>query len=196
MAIGSSTPNQRTILQPYTQRLFSGDVNYTKSYIYNYVNQLTELIGTDQVVLGCSVNSSSFTNTDISVEINSGYLLHDKAFVDITSNVTLTYPNASSFDESGAFIIFTRFKNYHTHDFHKLQVCMTYIDSGGNPFEDFNSNTDRIILCIINFTKDLSGNLDSITVSQDSSIVIDGVTYESYPRTELYIVDGGQLPFL
>ena len=195
MAIGVATPtNQRMLLQPYTQRLYSGDINYTKSYIYKWVNSLTELMGQNLVMLGCAVSSSSFTNTSITVGFDAGYLLQDNAFVDLTAGCSITYPDASFFEDTGKFVVFTRFRNYHNPETHKLQVGMMYVNSSGDS-ENFNSNTDKIILASIDFTK-LGDNINSITVSQSGTITIDGTSYTIYPRPDLDIVDGGQLPLL
>lgn len=200
MSIGVSTPSQTRLLKPYTQRLFSGDLNYNSSYIYKYVNDLTKFIGNNLIVNGCDLNDISFTDTDITIEINTGYLIHDNTFIDLTdgSNVTLTYTNASSFDADGKFIVFTRFKNYIIDESHKLAIGMMYLSDGGITFDDFNFETDKIILMTIDFTKDGFDNIDSVTPSESGTVEINGEVYSIHPTKDddmiLTIVDGGQLP--
>lgn len=199
MTNGIATPTQRMILRPFSQRLYYSDINYSKSYIYNFVNDLTEVAGQDLVILGCKINDSSFTDTDITIEMNTGYLLHDKAFIDLTESelpISITYPKASNFDESGKFILFSRFKNYNNPEYHKMRLVMMYVNSSGISYETFNPETDRIILMTVSFTKDISGNIDGVTVSQENTIEINGSTYSVFPRLDLYMVDGGQLPLL
>lgn len=200
MAIGASTPTQTRVLKPLTQRLFSGNLSYTSSYIYKYVNDLTKFIGNNLIVNGCDLNDISFTDTDITIEINTGYLIHDRAFIDLTdgSNVTLTYTNASSFDSDGEFIVFTRFKNYQLNESHKLSIGMMYLSSSGVTFDEFDTDTDKIVLMTIGFTKDGFDNIDSVTPLESGSVTINGEVYTIHPTKDdnmiLTIVDGGQLP--
>ena len=197
MSFGYTTPIQEKLLEPFSQRLYSGDIDYSKSYIYNYFNDLTRIIGEDLVVKGFDVNSVSHTGNTIIVNINPGYIIHDKSFIQVDQMMTLQYPHANAFDSIGKFVVFTRYKNYLNHEENKLRVGMVYIDSVGISFGEFNSNMDRVILAVYSFTKDGSNNIDSIT-SETGPVIIDGQSFDVYPFAQENAiessVDGGIIP--
>lgn len=150
------TPIQEKLLEPYSQRLYAGDINDSKSYIYSYVNNLTTVIGEDIIVKGCEITNLSdlTTDYDISFKVTPGLILHDRALIEIESDSVVTYKNACNFSDSGKFIVFTRFKNYTTNEENKLQIGITYIGNNQVIHEDFDINTDRIILGVIELSKD------------------------------------------
>lgn len=179
-------PVQENLLEPYSQRLYAGDTN-NKSYIYNHINNLTTVVGEDIIISGCEIMNlqNLSTQTDISFQITPGIVLHDKAMIEFSGTTTLTYKNACNFSANGRFIVFTRFKNYMSNEENRAQFGITYIGNNQVIHEDFNIDTDRIILGVITLDREINDSISNALLTTSGYIIINNKTYNIRPfRTE------------
>ena len=198
MAEGVATPVQEQMLKPFSQRLYAGDLDYSKSYIYQYFNEVTRLVGEDLVLKGLEVVDLAHTADDITVTVAPGFIIQDKAFIDLgASNMPLTFVNASNFDAAGQFVVYGKYRNLISIEQNSFALAGMYVNLNGSPHEPWNHDMNRIVFAAISFTKGVSG-IESVSVAMGGDITIDGNLYKIRPtRYDSMIetsLDGGILP--
>lgn len=199
MPIGYIIPSQDRPIKPFSSKLYSGDLSYTKSFVHNYFNGFTRIFGQNLIAKGLETSILSFTNTDITVRVSPGYLIQDETFIEIISTTDVTYPNASFFDSSGSFIVFARFKSRQTMDKNDLMLGITYVSPNGIPLDPLDPTKDLVILASLTFSKDESGNINSVISNIDGNITIQGQSRSIRPIAEPQIIsllDGGDISFV
>lgn len=174
--------NQNTYISPYEARIFEYDTQDSNVFISRIVNSVFKIFGDDIVIRGFDVNDISMAHNDdhVVVRVSPGTLIQDNTFIEVKDETSIKLDNVSGLDEDGRIVIHTNYKFLKTIEENPIHIGLNYISQSGSPLYNWYHDKDRIILGIIEFTKDSSDNVADISISDDKSIEISGETYWLY----------------
>lgn len=196
MAIIYSTPTQKRFLEPYKQRVFQYDSEYSNIYLSRYTNNLLNVIGDDCILRDADIINLNKINGDTGIEftVESGDIIHDLTFIQLKTNTTIQFPNLNIYSSILKVIVYTSFQYIQSTEENELKIKTSLYDPVNHVVLDgWEPTTDRIILGVIGFT--ITDNLIDLLYLEDwANININGVNY-SIRKTpqKVVLIDGGIL---
>lgn len=166
------TPVQEVIFKPLSSKLHTTIYNdsYTQ-YIDNEFNKITRLMGRDIILNGLDVASSSYTNYNISVTINSGRCIANDTYIEIESQSSLTYENAYIFDPEGYFLLFSDYVNDSRSTKNTFRFKLIYVDRNFMSFDNFKRDKNTILFAAFQISKNASGYINGLTQIADETVL-------------------------
>ncbi len=176
------TPNlQLRINDPYQQRLFDFNTSDSRLYLSRVSNQLLRTFGNDIVLKNFDILSITSQGPLAKVSLNAGLAILDYTLIQIDDNVLNLELDVTPYDDTGYLIVHMNYQFLQTVEENPCRIKFSYVDSTGSVVspDGWNWNKDRIILAIIEFTKNASNDITNIQEINDvvKSINILGRTY-------------------
>lgn len=168
---------QRHFIEPFDQRVFQFDTPNSDVFLSRVANSVYQVLGDDIVMYGLDVGNLAFTSDSVTANVLPGAAIQDQTLIINSDPVSLEMTGVSGMDQNGKVVVISNYNYLETFEQNQNSVLMNYIDSTGNPLHSFSSQRDRIILAILEFTKDASDNVTGVTMSQQTSITINGNEY-------------------
>lgn len=178
------TPTQNRYNDAYSQIIY--EFNNSKFYLDKASNGILNAFGQDIVLEGLALSAPTILNSDtIQVVVSAGWAIQDETLIQITEASTVDFDCSFLVDEGSYFAVFLKYQHLRTKEANLASIDMFHVDSAGvvtDPLNRFSTNSCRILLGLINFTKSgltvSQASLDTNTVSK----TINGQTY--YVRGE------------
>lgn len=136
------------------------------------VNNLLRVIGNNVVLKGLDVTASLDGNRVV-VEISDGVLIQNHTLIEVRSTTQLSLPEASVYDTDGKFAVYVQYQYLNTVQDNPVRFGIQHIAQTGVAGDGWDHNRNATVLTFFDFTKDVEGNLTSITESTDEFIEID-----------------------
>jgi len=153
------------------------------NYMYQLpaiVNNLLRVIGNNVVLKGLDV-TASIDGRNVVVEVSDGVLIQNHTLIEVRSTTQLTLSEASVYDTDGKFAVYVQYQYLNTVQDNPVRFGIQHIAQTGIAADGWDHNKNATVLTFFDFTKDIEGNLTSITESTDEFIEIDtSVGIEAY----------------
>ncbi len=176
------TPTQTRINDPYDQSIFEFNTVDSKVYLSRESNKLLNIVGNEIVIKGMNMSDPTIVSSStVRTTISSGWAIQDETLLNFTNTVTVDLDCAALVDTTtdGAHLgVFVNFEYLHTIEANLASVDMFHILSSGvvtDPDGRFSSNSHRILLGAINFTKSGS-NVIAVSRYEPPTLLVSGVT--------------------
>ena len=154
------TPTQTRVNDPYQQTLFQYNTADSKIYLSRESNKLLNVIGTDMVLKGMTMLAPSIIGlSTIRTNIDIGWAIQDSTLIQFTdsNNVDIDVSSLDDTPVGGAHLgVFLKYQYLQTIEANLASVDIFHIQYDGtvtNPSVRFSSNSCRILLGVIDFTK-------------------------------------------
>ena len=173
-------PNLQTrINDPYQQRLFDFGTSDSRLYLARVSNQLLRTFGDDLVLKGFDIQSITASGSIATVTISGGLAILDHTLIQIDDPILSIDFDVASYDETGKLVLHLNYEFLQTVEDNPVRLKLSYVDSTGSSIspDGWNWNKDRLVLAVIEFTKNPSNNITNIQEIQD---VIKSVTIQSH----------------
>ena len=166
-----------TKFEKYTDLSDQSQVN-PDNYIYQLprlINNLSRMIGDNVVLKGLDVDTNISNNgsaNEIEFSISLGTLIQNHVLIEIKSGTTITLPDSSVYDTDGKLAVYVQYQYLDTIQDNPVRFGVQYIAQTGDAFDGWDHNKNGTVLTYYDFTKDVEGNIASITESNDEFIEI------------------------
>lgn len=154
------TPTQTRVNDPYQQTIFQYNTADSKIYLSRESNKLLNVIGTDMVLKGMAMLAPSIIGlSTIRTNIDIGWAIQDSTLIQFTdsNNVDIDVSSLDDTPVGGAHLgVFLKYQYLQTIEANLASVDIFHIQYDGtvtNPSARFSSNSCRILLGVIDFTK-------------------------------------------
>jgi len=154
------TPTQTRVNDPYQQTIFQYNTADSKIYLSRESNKLLNVIGTDMVLKGMTMLAPSIIGlSTIRTNIDIGWAIQDSTLIQFTdsNNVDIDVSSLDDTPVGGAHLgVFLKYQYLQTIESNLASVDIFHIQFDGtvtNPLSRFSSNSCRILLGVIDFTK-------------------------------------------
>ena len=147
----------------------------SSNYMYQLprvINTLLKVIGNNVVLKGLDV-SASLDGNNIVVEISDGVLIQNNTLIEIRSTTQLILSDASVYDVDGKIAVYVQYQYLNTVQDNPVRFGIQHIAQTGVAADGWDHNRNSTVLTFFGFTKDVEGNLTSITESTDEFVEID-----------------------
>lgn len=184
MAASATPANQIIALDPYEGKLFDFDTTSSRVYLSRYINNLLKILGTDLVLEGLNVVSSTYNHANdiITVVISNGKCIADCTLIEFPSNITLTL-DTTPYATGYLFItIHYQFLESIYTNLSKLKLFYSTLDGVSTFPESISPHLDRIVLAVIDLNKE---NKTATLNTSLNEITLMGTTYEIRPLSLL-----------
>lgn len=168
---------QRHFIEPFDQRVFQFDTPSSDVFLSRVANSVYQVLGDDIVMYGLEVKNLAYTSDSIVASVSKGAAIQDQTLIITPEQTDLEIGSVSGMDESGRIVVLLNYNYLETFEQNKHSILMNYVDSSGNPLHSFLPQRDRIVLGILQFTKDTSDNVTGVTMAPENFITIDGTQY-------------------
>lgn len=168
---------QRHFIEPFDQRVFQFDTDKSDVFLSRVANSVYQVLGNDIVMYGLDVENIAHTTDSVVASVTGGAAIQDQTLIYTPDPVDLEMNGVSGMDEAGKIVILLNYNYLETFEQNRHSILMNFIDPAGNPLHPFLPQRDRIVLEILEFTKDSSDNITGVTRSPDRTILIDGTLY-------------------
>jgi hypothetical protein len=187
-------PGQRHYIEPFDQRVFQFDTDKSDVFLSRVANSVYQVLGDDIVMYGLDALNPVHTSDSVQLEITKGAAIQDQTLIVTPDNLQLEITGVSGMDESGRIVVMSNYNYLETFEQNRHTFNINYINSSGSPLHSFLPQRDRIVLAILQFTKDASDNVTSVSFASDPFITISGKQYfikgysESNKRLTSYLI--------
>lgn len=168
---------QRHFIEPFDQRVFQFDTPSSDVFLSRVANSVYQVLGDDIVMHGLDVDNIAHTSDSVVASVSRGAAIQDQTLIITPDPVDLEMSGISGMDEAGKIVVLSNYNYLETFEQNQHTILMNYIDSTGSPLHPFLPQRDRIVLAILEFTKDSSDNVTGVTKSVQTSININGRLY-------------------
>lgn len=168
---------QRHYIEPFDQRVFQFDTDKSDVFLSRVANSVYQVLGDDIVMYGLEVVNPVHTADTIQIDITPGAAIQDQTLIVSSDDLQLELTGVSGMDESGRIVVMSNYNYLETFEKNENSFNVNYIDTTGSPLHSFMSQRDRIVLAILQFTKDASDNVTGVSFALEESIIIDGTEY-------------------
>lgn len=180
------TPNpQKRYLEPYKNRTFQYDNEYSNLYLSQYVNNILRAVGNDVIVRGLQVDYAvDEAGTGVNFNISPGAVIQDTTYIELPVNTKISIDDIVSYTESFKYIIlYTCWKYVQTVYANDFAIGVTLYDPRANKtLTAWDVNRNRIILGIYQYEVENgkitnvyeNDSLSDITL-KESNIVVNGL---------------------
>jgi len=144
------------------------------NYMYQLpmiVNNLLRVIGDNVVLKGLDV-TASLDGSNVVIEISDGVLIQNHTLIEIRSTTQLILPESGVYDTDGKFVVYVQYQYLNTVQDNPVRFGIQHIAQTGVAADGWDHNRNSTVLTFFDFTKDVEGNLTSITESTDEFIEI------------------------
>lgn len=190
------TPTQTRYLEPYKQKVFQFDSEYSNVFLSRYTNNILKVFGDDCILDGLDIEDLTNTNTDISFTVTLGSGIQDLTFFEFSIDTTVTFANLNLFPDTNKVLVYLTYQYLETPIENPILLkTAIYNPTTHVVVDSFVPTTDRILLGLIGYTI-VGGNINTVTLEQtDGSLNIDGVYYTVRKQNEntVQVLDGGLL---
>lgn len=181
MTIEKVIPSQMKYIDPYNQRIYDFNSSDNKVYLTRNINNVLKVIGNDLVVGGLQPTNLICTNNIMSITLLSGIMICDDTLVEITEETNLSI-DCSLFDDSGYLVVHSHWQWLNTTEPNLSELRFSWVSSDGETIYNngWDLDKDRILLCVIKFTKNTSNNIISyeiLSLASTDYIIIKGKKY-------------------
>ncbi len=174
------TPTQTRVNDPYQQTIFQYNTVDSKVYLSRESNKLLNVIGNDVVLSGMGLSALTIVGSStIRTMVGVGWAIQDTTLLQFTNsnNVDIDVAALDDTPVGGCHLgVFLRYEYLQTIEASIASIDIFHIQADGtvtNPLARFNTNTCRILLGIIDFTKSgatvistyINTNLPTLNVS-------------------------------
>ncbi len=170
--------DQKHYIDPWNQRVFQYNTDQSDVFLSRVANSVFRIFGDDIVLSGLELTGSAYAPDAVSVSLKGGDLLQDTTLLKIPDDdINVELAGLSGLNSQGRIVVMSNYRYLETFEKNDQYFNINYISQGGTPLLGFDQSRDRIVLGILQFTKDPSDNVTSFFVSPDTEIVILGKTY-------------------
>ena len=177
------TPTQTRINDPYQQTVFQFNTADSKLYLSRESNKLLNVVGNDLVLEGLGLtNPTLHSSITVRTTVAAGWAISDSTLIQLSSVSTVDIDVSALVDTTvdGAHLgIFLNYQYLETVESNQAAIDIYHITSDGsvtNPSYRFNSNSCRILLGIIDFTKSGSTVIAASLNNTLSTLLVNGTT--------------------
>jgi hypothetical protein len=170
-------PGQRHFIEPFDQRVFQFDTDKSDVFLSRVANSVYQVLGDDIVMYGLEVKNPVHTADSVQIDLTKGAAIQDQTLIITPDDLQLELTGVSGMDESGRIVVMANYNYLETFEQNRHSFNMNYIDSTGSPLHDFMTQRDRIVLAVLQFTKDASDNVTGVSFAPEKFITINGNQY-------------------
>lgn len=170
-------PGQRHFIEPFDQRVFQFDTDKSDVFLSRVANSVYQVLGDDIVMYGLEVTNPVHTSDSIQIDLTKGAAIQDQTLIITPDDLQLELTGISGMDESGRLVVMSSYNYLETFEQNQHSFNVNYVDSTGSPLHPFLNQRDRIVLAILQFTKDASDNVTSVGFAPEKFITINGNQY-------------------
>lgn len=174
------TPTQTRINDPYQDTVFQFNTPDSKLYLSKESNKLLNVVGEDIVLSGLNVGAPTIVApSTVRTVVTAGWAIQDSMLIHISGAATVDIDCSAltDTDVSGSHLgVFLRYRYLNTVELNPATVDIYHVDSLGtvyNPSGRFTTNSCRILLGIIEFTKSGS-TVTAASLSEDDTLLVSG----------------------
>lgn len=178
----TTTPIQTRYNDPYQQPIFEFNTD-SKMYLSKESNRLLNVIGNDIVIKGMEMSDPTILSpSTVLVTIAPGCAIQDETLIEFTDVSSLDIDCSYLIDTptSGAHLcVFLNYENIQTIEANLASVDLFYVEASGvvnDPFGRFKTRSCRILLGIIDFTKD-GTSVTAVSKNDSTTLSIADTTY-------------------
>lgn len=191
------TPIQTRYLEPYKQKVFQYDSEYSNIYLSRYSNNILKVIGDDCILTGLEITELTRTNTNtgISFKVTLGTGIHDLTYFEFASDTSIAFDNLNIFPDTNKLLVYLSYQYLATTIDNPIKITVGLYNPTTHILADgFNPNADRIFLGVIGYTIS-DGTLASVTLEQTvGTINVSGTSYILRKTSDnIQQLDGGIL---
>ena len=135
--------------------------NNVVEHLPRTVNQLLQVIGNNIVLKGLNVTAKVINNS-IYATIYPGILIQDLTLLEIKDRYEVIFKNANYYDIEGQFVVHTDYQFFEEGRQSNLKFGITFVDKFGIAEGGWYHTHNSIVLDVLQFEKDESGNLSSV----------------------------------
>jgi len=175
----SVTPTQQHYNDEFRNITFGSQVNDYQVFASKTFSNLMKAFGNDIVLSGFGISNIANTGSAISFSVGTGYAIIDGCLVNISSASDLVYPDANLLSVDGRFVVYISYEYFQQTrvGLNDLTVQLSYVSSAEAVTPGWNSNRDRIIIDIFEFTVNGDGEINLFVQSSDPYVTIESVDY-------------------
>ncbi len=183
-AQGRFVPGQTRFIDTFYPYIFKYRIVPNDNYFYlaKEPNCILNAIGSDVVINDLKIISITIVDLSIiEVEIEPGRAIADNTLINFIENIILNIDCSSLTDthtDSSHLGIFINYNHLHTSASIPASIDIFHISSDGNASDltgRFNLIRHRVLIGIVDFTKDEDGNIISATESSLTTLLVNGV---------------------
>jgi hypothetical protein len=156
----------------------------TRYYLTESVQQILKSIGTNCIINGLNVLSSTIDDDNvINIELASGKLICDSTLIEFPTNFDISF-NVDTLNDNGFVVIVVSFRYLRTSRPNQSIVALKYVDEN-NQCENWFKERDKVVLAKIEFNKDSKTITPVVSSFLDKEVVtINNDEYEISPFNE------------
>lgn len=180
-----STDAQKLVDLDFQHIGVSFNPNNVVEHLPRTINQLVQLIGNNIVLKGLNVTAKVIDNS-IYATIYPGILIQDLTLLEIKDRYEVVFKNANYYDIEGHFVVHTDYQFFEEGRQSSLKFGITFVDKFGIAEGGWYHTHNSIVLDVLQFEKDESGNLSTVRTNAWSGTskigIIHNVVVKSQPE--------------